>query len=121
MAYSVGTEYRWRYFAARAGYTYDLTPIPDQTVNPLLPDGNRQWFSAGLGLTSSGWGLDVAYQLITFSRVKDNAIGERFNSASPPIDARANGRYRAHAHVVSGTLSYVFLSRPPSNNGSGSW
>ena len=108
MAYSLGTEYRWRAFRMRGGYTYDVTPIPDETVNPLLPDGNRQWWSVGVGTTGERWLLDAAYQLIVFDRVKANAFGSRFSSAAPPLDARANGSYRSHAHVVGVSAGYRF-------------
>ena len=108
MAYSLGTEYRWTSFRMRGGYTYDVTPIPDETVSPLLPDGNRQWWSVGVGTTGEWWSLDAAYQLILFDRVKANTFGTRFSSAAPPIDARANGSYRSHAHVVGVSAGYRF-------------
>jgi long-chain fatty acid transport protein len=106
MAYSLGTEYRWTAFRIRGGYTYDVTPIPDETVSPLLPDGNRQWWSVGVGTTGERWSLDAAYQFIVFDRVKANTFGSGFSSAAPPIDARANGSYRSHAHVIGVSMVY---------------
>jgi len=106
MAYSLGTEYRWTSFRMRGGYTYDVTPIPDETVSPLLPDGNRQWWSVGVGTTGERWSLDAAYQLIVFDRVKANTFGSRFSSVAPPIDARTNGSYRSHAHVIGVSMVY---------------
>jgi long-chain fatty acid transport protein len=108
MAYSLGTEYRWASFRMRGGYTYDVTPIPDGTVSPLLPDGNRQWWSVGVGTTGERWSLDAAYQLILFDRVKANTFGSGFSSTVPPIDARANGHYWSHAHVVGVSAGYQF-------------
>ncbi len=108
MAYSLGTEYRWTAFRIRGGYTYDVTPIPDETVSPLLPDGNRQWWSVGVGTRGERWSLDAAYQLILFDRMKANTFGSGFGSAAPPIDARANGHYRSHAHVFGVSAGYQF-------------
>jgi long-chain fatty acid transport protein len=108
MTYSIGTEYRGSSVRARAGYTYDATPIPDGTINPLLPDGNRQWVAVGLGAEQERWIVDGAYQLALFERTKDNAIGDRFNSTVPAIDARANGRYRTRAHVFGVSVAYRF-------------
>jgi long-chain fatty acid transport protein len=108
MTYSIGTEYRGSSVRARAGYTYDATPIPDGTISPLLPDGNRQWIAVGLGAERERWVVDGAYQLALFERTKDNAIGDRFNSTVPAIDARANGRYRTRAHVFGVSVAYRF-------------
>ena len=31
----------------RAGYIYDLTPVPDDTFSPQVPDANRHIFTRG--------------------------------------------------------------------------
>ncbi len=112
MAYGVGTQYEWSKFVVRGGYTLDYSPIPDSTVSPILPDGTRQWFSAGAGYKGSGWGADLGYHLILFHRVKDNQFGSNFSSAGAPgipaIDARANGTYRTVVHSVVLSVRYSF-------------
>ncbi|MEW6682403.1 MAG: outer membrane protein transport protein [Nitrospirota bacterium] len=113
MAYGVGTQYEWSNFAVRGGYTLDYSPIPDNTVSPILPDGTRHWFSAGAGYKASRWSADLGYHLILFQRVKDNQYGSNFSSAgSPPaipaIDARANGTYRTVVHSVVLSVRFSF-------------
>lgn len=110
MTYTIGTEYTKSSWALRGGYTYDITPIPDDMVGPILPEGNRHWFSIGGGFKKERWGADLAYQLILFRRTKENQYGEAGSSvgtlpAAPSIDARANGLYRTVIHAV--TVSVV--------------
>ena len=96
MAYSFGVEYRISPIVRlRGGYLYDFTPIPDDKANPLIPDVNRQGVSVGVGAGTDRWTLDAGYQFLLFRRVKENDFGDRFSSAVPPIDARANGLYRS--------------------------
>lgn len=46
--FSGGVEYQWdSKLALRAGAGYELTPVPDSTRSPRLPDTNRVWVSAG--------------------------------------------------------------------------
>jgi long-subunit fatty acid transport protein len=85
---------------------YDLTPIPDDRANPLIPDADRQGLSIGVGTSSERWTLDVGYQLLVFRRVKENDFGDRFSSTVPPVDARANGLYRSNAHVIGVSVGY---------------
>lgn len=49
MNYSIGAEYKWNpNITVRAGYQYDETPTNDEFRTTLTPDGDRQWFTAGL-------------------------------------------------------------------------
>src|SRR3989344_910140 len=105
LTYNLGTEYRWPSFALRGGYTFDYSPIPDDTISPLLPDGTRHWFSLGIGYNPPRWNIDLAYTLILIRRLKENNFGEQYSSSGAPpailpIDARANGGYRNFTHVV---------------------
>jgi long-chain fatty acid transport protein len=107
MTYSLGIEYHVSAAVSlRSGYLYDLTPIPDERANPLIPDADRQGVSLGVGLGSAPWVLDVGYQFLWFEREKENDFGDRSNSTVPPIDARANGLYRSNAHVIGLSLGY---------------
>ena len=46
--FSGGVEYQWDpKLALRAGFGYELTPVPDSTRSPRLPDTNRMWLSGG--------------------------------------------------------------------------
>lgn len=109
MAYSIGTQYRLARLALRGGYMFDVSPIPDDTVGPILPDGARHWFSLGVGYEERRWSTNLAYELILFNRLKANQFGQEFSStgappAIPSIDAGANGRYETRAHVITVNL-----------------
>lgn len=109
MTYSIGIERRITpSVRLRGGYLYDLSPIPDQQATPLIPDADRQGVSAGIGVATTGWTLDVGYQFLLFERMKENSVGSDSNSAVPLIDARANGRYRSTAHVLGVSVGYGF-------------
>ncbi len=58
-------------FAVRVGYYYDNSPQPDFDVSPLLPDADRNVFTAGFGYNTERWGFDVGALLIKF---KERAI-----------------------------------------------
>lgn len=113
MAYSLGTEYRWSPWVVRGGYTFDLAPIPDRTLNPILADGNRQWLSTGVGYARAQWAVDLGYHFIVFDRQKANDFGAGYSSsgsppAIPPIDARANGHFINRVSVINLNGSILF-------------
>ncbi|HEX5438569.1 MAG TPA: outer membrane protein transport protein [Gemmatimonadaceae bacterium] len=58
-----GGEYRLANgWVARAGFSYAPSPVPDQSVAPLLPDMNRYNISAGIGVPIGGrYTMDAAY------------------------------------------------------------
>lgn len=69
----IGAEY-WvdREWAVRGGYIYDTSPIPDDTLKPLLPDADRNEVTLGFGYDtkeSCCWGnltADFALQWVLF-------------------------------------------------------
>ena len=48
----------------RLGYAYDQAPEPDETVDYLLPDADRNMFSIGAGYHRNNWALDFSYTLM---------------------------------------------------------
>ena len=66
--YRFGAEWRaTRSLAFRLGSGFDETPQPIESMSPLLPDGDRDFYSAGLGFISkkSNWGFDIGYEYLT--------------------------------------------------------
>ncbi len=53
----------------RAGYSYDVTPQPIESVGPLLPDNTRNNVSFGFGYKFGNYQIDAGYMLVN--------IGER--------------------------------------------
>ena len=48
----------------RAGYIYDLTPVPDASFDPQVPDANRHIFTVGQDLKIWRFTLGIAYNYI---------------------------------------------------------
>lgn len=79
----VGTEYRkggtaaWSY---RAGYYFDRTPQPRESVGPLLPDTDRHGITLGLGHAIGRAALDAyGLMLITPDRSTDGRNRDGYN------------------------------------------
>ncbi len=107
MTFHFGTEYRFSSpWVIRGGFIYDQSPIPDRTLSPILPDGNRQFLSVGAGYGTAAWAVDVAYGLVRLDRRKNNEIGAELSSAG--IDARANGDYDTRAHTAILSFRYQY-------------
>ena len=64
-AYRFGTQYAITpKIDLRAGYAYDTTPAPNDTVGPELPDADRHNFSVGTGFHNDLGSVDLAYMWV---------------------------------------------------------
>ncbi len=90
----------------RGGYLHHGAAAPAQTVTPLLPDGERNEFTAGatLKLASSVSG-QVAYQYI---RQDDRRGRTRETPNFAPTTALNNGLYTFSAHLFGVSLAFTF-------------
>ncbi len=94
---------RWSF---RGGYWYNEAAAPDQTVTPLLPEGSRNQFSAGIGFQlTSKLRADVAYQFL-----KQNDRRGRVRERLPGETAAAvnSGLYESQAHLIGTTFTLHF-------------
>ena len=76
----------------RAGYIYDQTPQPIESVGPLLPDANRNDFTVGVGYKFSRVQADAGYMFVNFlerSTVEDG-VGKNENSFDGTYNSDAN-------------------------------
>jgi len=99
VAFRLGIQ--WDYLPnmrARAGYTYDPTPIVDADFSPRLPGNDRQLFTVGHGmdLLDGKATVDLAY---VFALLDD-----RTQTATPAY----NGQYESHTHLFLGAFTYRF-------------
>jgi long-chain fatty acid transport protein len=65
--FRLGGEVRLGDFAGRLGLVYDLSPIPDETIEPGLPDGDRFNIAAGAGYTFGAFSIDLSYLAVILS------------------------------------------------------
>jgi len=82
----------------RAGYAFIETPIPDETIAPILPDADRHAFSVGLGFQAGGHAIDVAY---TYSIYDDREPKASENEVFP-------GSYDIDSDLLGLTYSLSF-------------
>lgn len=96
-AFRLGASYNiTENFPVRLGVAYDMTPIPDETVNASLPGNDRVSGSIGTGYTISGFRADVGYQFV-------NALTRDVQNDRAP-----NGEYKTTAHVLGVNVGYGF-------------
>lgn len=101
--YGFGASYQLLdWMSVMGGYVFDMDPINRENTDFMLPSGNRNLFSFGLGFTYADFTLQVAYTyvfLVDTAREVDGAdSGVRAKSTFCDTDS----------HVISMSLSYVF-------------
>lgn len=91
----------------RAGYTFDMTPVPASTLEPQVPDANRHIFAVGSELKVWRLTLGLAYNFILFEeRRKNNQYAT--NGVPLPEAFQVNGKYRSHVHSLGLSSSIKF-------------
>lgn len=99
-AVNIGARYRLNdTFALLGGYLYGWNPIPDDTLEPSIPDANTHLFCIGteMNFTRLKLAVSYAYQLQE-ERIKNNTVG----------GGTANGTYNADIHLLGMSLGYRF-------------
>jgi long-chain fatty acid transport protein len=90
----------------RAGYIYDLTPVPDGTFDAQLPDANRHIFTVGGDYKIGRFTLGVAYNyILAEGRSKNNVLTE---VPSIPATPQANGHYNSDTHTLAASCQFQF-------------
>jgi long-chain fatty acid transport protein len=96
----------------RAGFIYNTAAEREFSVSPLLPEAERNYYSAGLGYRfGRGFGVDVAYQLVDQADRRGRVRGRAPNATEAELEARNVGVYSSDVHLVNVTLSYRFGGR----------
>lgn len=76
----------------RAGYTYDRSPVPDQSKGPLFPDTSRNSFTTGLTKKHGSLDLSMYYQAMFFERVTTDVAANEAQGT--------NGLYKNYANLI---------------------
>ncbi len=92
----------------RGGFALDESPIPGDTLDPLIPSGTRKFYCLGMGIHVSRLTLDLAYNYVQDQdRRWNNAAGDV--KLGPIALTRVTGRFeQTDAHLFSVSLSYRF-------------
>jgi long-subunit fatty acid transport protein len=80
---------------------YDINPIPDSTLGPLLPDSDRLSFSIGQGFHYDHFSLDLAYMWTHF---KDRAVSNQDMANL----LGENGTFKSDVHLFAGSITVRF-------------
>ncbi len=83
--------------ALRLGYVYDQTPVPRESIGPLLPDADRAGYCIGWGYLGETFGVDLAYMYLTFR--ESRSVGVNRDGFNGSYETTANllgihARYR---------------------------
>lgn len=66
--FQTGVEYKATdWMDLRLSYVYDQSPIPDQTIDFILPDSDRNVFGIGVGFHGKSWTLDASFNYLIFN------------------------------------------------------
>lgn len=98
-----GAEHSHDAVTLRAGYAYDMTPVPSDTIDPSLPDSDKHALTLGGGYSFKNTTIDVAYMFI---RSNDRAVNSTLATGGTPFVQQ--GKYSAHTHEVGIGVSYRF-------------
>jgi len=127
--FGLGVEiHHFDHVPIRFGGVYDMTPIPDSTVSPTIPDNNRPFILAGVGYHPEKWPFLIPEKCAAFvdfffgvgwwTREKDNDFPP--NIQKPLVEGtdldilidmephRANGSYSPVVYMIglSGGLQF---------------
>ncbi len=98
--------------ALRAGFIYNTAAEKDYSVSPLLPEAERNYYSAGIGYRlGRGLRIDAAYQLVDQADRRGRVRGRTPGMTEAELEARNVGVYHSEVHLWNLTLSYRFGGR----------
>ncbi|WP_022850974.1 OmpP1/FadL family transporter [Limisalsivibrio acetivorans] len=109
LALRLGGQYSFNeMFDLRLGLVRDYSPVPDETVDPMLPSGDRWLYTIGAGLNFGDLGIDLAYNYLQDeARDYDNQAGDFEYPAGVP--QHMEGTYKDnYAHIFAVNVKYKF-------------
>lgn len=90
------TDHSW----LRLGYVYDESPVPDSTVDYIVPSNDRQIYSIGYGFTKKNWTYDLSYSYLD--------IKERQLAGRPDEGVFDSDISNSDTHMFGISVSYRF-------------
>jgi long-chain fatty acid transport protein len=94
----------------RAGIIRDFSPIPDDTLDPLVPSGDRWIYAIGFGLNFTNWVFDFAYNYLNDeTRTFNNKVGKEAPYGTPAVPYTVRGKFKGiDAHIFGMNVTYKF-------------
>jgi len=95
----LGSQYKITdQLTARAGVSYNQTPVPTNYIYPDVPDGDRLNLSAGVSYKiTKSFSADVSYKFTDIMK-----------TTTTNVSTNMNGTYKTYAHMTGLTLNYNF-------------
>jgi len=98
--------------ALRAGFVYNTAAEREFSVSPLLPEAERNYYTAGIGYRfNEALGVDVGYQLVDQADRRGRVRGRAPGLTDAELEALNVGVYDSDAHLWNVTFSYRFGGR----------
>jgi long-chain fatty acid transport protein len=104
-AWKLSEKHEWRF-----GALWDQNPIPDETLRPSIPDGDRWSVTVGYGYRGASWSLD-AYYMPLFFRTRDAKGAPTGKPSANPyqvVDGVIDGTYESFVHLLGASFSWRF-------------
>jgi long-chain fatty acid transport protein len=94
----------------RAGFIYDMGAVPAATLEPLVPFGDRKFYTLGLGYKYKDLTLDVCYSYMDGNNSTwNNAIGDPSQGGALLGLNRVTGKFEGiSTNLFLMTISYKF-------------
>jgi long-chain fatty acid transport protein len=102
-SFRLGAEHSRGLLSLRAGYAYDMTPIPSDTIDPSLADANKHTFTIGGGYRFGNATVDAAYMFI---KSNDRGVDTTIATGGTPFVQR--GKYATQTHELGIGVVYRF-------------
>jgi len=95
----LGAEYKLQSnLIGRAGYYFDQSPVPDESIDPILPDSNRHGISVGIAFVKASMKFEIYNLLVLFQGANTNGASH-FNY---------NGKYGKFADIIGVSANYTW-------------
>ncbi|MBZ5638435.1 MAG: outer membrane protein transport protein [Acidobacteriia bacterium] len=94
----------------RFGAVWDQNPIPDETLRPSIPDGDRKSVTLGYGYCGKHWNADVYYMPLFFQTRDAKGAPAHKPSENPyqTVDGVIDGKYESFVHLIGASFTWRF-------------
>lgn len=116
--FAAGGEYQLnRQYTLRAGVAFERSPVTDAVRDPILPDNDRWWFSAGVTANLLSWvTMDFGYSFIWVGDTPINVVAGHPDFAQIAAASVGGPGLLANAdpyiHIFAASLRFKWTAEP---------